>query len=84
MPMIVPPEEPSLQIESDTAAAPPPPPPPPPVSPTPAPSKAKDEPDNRLAAVEQSMSDLTGAVREELALLRKALLNQKDPDDDQT
>jgi putative secretion ATPase (PEP-CTERM system associated) len=82
MPMIAPPEEPSLQIESDTVA--PPSPPPPPVSPTPAPSKAKDEPDNRLAAVEQSMSDLTGAVREELALLRKALLNQKDPDDDQS
>ncbi len=80
MPMIVPPEEPSLQIESDTAAAPPPPP----VSPTPAPSKPKDAPGNRLAAVEQSMTDLTGAVREELALLRKALLNQKDPDDDQT
>jgi len=82
MPMIAPPEEPSLQIESDTAAAPPPPPAP--VSPTPAPSKPKDAPDNRLAAVEQSMTDLTGAVREELALLRKALLNQKDPDDDQS
>ena len=80
MPMIAPPEEPSLQIESDTAA----PPSPPPVSPTPAPSKPKNAPDNRLAAVEQSMTDLTGAVREELALLRKALLNQKDPDDDQT
>jgi general secretion pathway protein A len=38
--------------------------------------------DKRLAAVEQSMTDLTGAVREELALLRKALLNQKDADED--
>ena len=40
--------------------------------------------DDRLAAVEQSMADLTGAVREELSTLRKALLNQKDSDDDQT
>ena len=45
--------------------------------------KPSSESDGRLAAVEQSMTDLTGAVREELALLRKALLNQKDPDDDQ-
>lgn len=45
-------------------------------------SKPSTDPDNRLAAVEQSMTDLTGAVREELALLRKALLNRRDADDD--
>jgi putative secretion ATPase (PEP-CTERM system associated) len=45
-------------------------------------SKPSADSDNRLAAVEQSMTDLTGAVREELALLRKALLDQRDPDDD--
>ena len=77
-PISLPPEEPSPQLESDTVAAPPP------VPQTRAPSNSRDEPDNRLAAVEQSMTDLTGAVREELALLRKALLNQKDSDDDQT
>ena len=75
-PMIMPPEELSPQIESDTAATPPS------ISPIPAPSKSEDNSDNRIAAVEQSMTDLTGAVREELALLRKALLNQTDPDDD--
>jgi len=48
---------------------------------TPAESVDRDS-DKRLAAMEQSMSNLTGAVREELALLRKALLNQKDPDED--
>ena len=53
-------------------------------APTPRPAaKPSTESDGRLATVEQSMTDLTGAVREELALLRKALLNQKDPDDDQ-
>jgi hypothetical protein len=30
------------------------------------------------------MTDLTGAVREELALLRKALLAQRDTSDDET
>jgi len=45
---------------------------------------ANGESDQRLAAMEQSMSDLTGAVRDELALLRKAHLNQKDPDEDQS
>ena len=60
-----------------------------PAEPQPAPTKRRSskpppESDGRLAAVEQSMTDLTGAVREELALLRKALLNQKDPDDDET
>ncbi len=40
------------------------------------------ETDNRLASMEQSMSSLTDAVRQELQLLRQALLNQKDPDDD--
>ena len=47
------------------------------------PGKPDKEADGRLAAVEQSMTDLTGAVREELTLLRQALLNQKDPDDEQ-
>ena len=42
------------------------------------PSKA----DDRLASMEQSMSDLTDSVRQELVLLRHALLNQKDPDDE--
>jgi putative secretion ATPase (PEP-CTERM system associated) len=46
-------------------------------------SKPSTEADGRLAAVEQSMTDLTGAVREELTLLRKALLDQKDPGEDQ-
>ncbi len=41
-----------------------------------------DNPDQRLAAVEQSMADLTGAVREQLALLRKALLSQRKGDDE--
>ncbi len=51
---------------------------------TPRPSSTPStESDSRLAAVEQSMADLTGAVREELTLLRKALLNQRDPDDDE-
>jgi hypothetical protein len=40
------------------------------------------EDDSRLAAVEQSMTDLTDAVRQELSLLRQALLNQKDHDED--
>jgi general secretion pathway protein A len=40
------------------------------------------ETDERLASMEQSMSSLTDAVRQELQLLRQALLNQKDPDDD--
>jgi len=40
------------------------------------------ETDQRLASMEQSMSSLTDAVRQELQLLRRALLNQKDPDDD--
>ncbi len=50
---------------------------------TPPSSEPSGDSDNRLAAVEQSMADLTGAVREELTLLRKALLNQRDPDDDE-
>lgn len=40
------------------------------------------ETDHRLASMEQSMSSLTDAVRQELQLLRQALLNQKAPDDD--
>ncbi len=51
-------------------------------APVPPKSTPPAEADNRLAAVEQSMTDLTGAVREELALLRKALLNQKDLGED--
>jgi putative secretion ATPase (PEP-CTERM system associated) len=76
-PMELPPLEISPQLELDE-----------PAEPQRAPTKRRSskpppESDGRLAAVEQSMTDLTGAVREELALLRKALLNQKDPDDDQ-
>ena len=47
-------------------------------------SQSSDDSESRLAAVEQSMTDLTGAVREELALLRKALLAQRDASDDET
>lgn len=47
-------------------------------------SQSSDDSESRLAAVEQSMTDLTGAVREELALLRKALLAQRDTSDDET
>ena len=75
----LPPLEPSPQIglESDEAPSP--------ATVTPKPSRRPAAgADKRLSAVEQSMTDLTGAVREELSLLRKALLNQKDPDDDQT
>ena len=46
-------------------------------------SRPPSEADGRLAAVEQSMTDLTSSVREELALLRKVLLNKDDPDDNQ-
>jgi len=75
-PTELPPLEVSPQIESDEAMDTPSEPRRRPAA------KPAAEPDGRLAAVEQSMTDLTGAVREELALLRKALLTQKDPDDD--
>jgi general secretion pathway protein A len=76
-PMSLPPLEISPQIESDELADEPP------ASVPRSATRPPAEADNRLAAVEQSMTDLTGAVREELALLRKALLNQKDPDDEE-
>lgn len=43
---------------------------------------ASSDTDERLASMEQSMSSLTESVRNELMLLRQALLNQKDPEDD--
>ena len=74
------PEEPPLQIEPDSTT---------PQSSTRsgvqggASRNSGKEANDRLAAVEQSMTDLTGAVREELALLRKALLNQRDSNEDE-
>ncbi len=47
-------------------------------------SASSNDPDGRLAAVEQSMSDLAGAVREQLELLRKALGAQRGGPDDGT
>ncbi len=44
-------------------------------------SQVSNDADTRLAAVEQSMEDLTRAVREQLALLREALLRQRDTDE---
>ena len=44
--------------------------------------ESSSDTDDRLASVEQSMSDLNDSVRQELVLLRQALLNQKDPDDE--
>ena len=40
--------------------------------------EADPESSQRLAAMEQSMSDLTNAVRQELSLLREALLQKKE------
>jgi len=77
-PLELPPLEISPQLEVDESADTPPEPA------TRASRKPPAESGDRLAAVEQSMTDLTGAVREELALLRQALLNQRDPDDDDT
>ncbi len=48
----------------------------------PAPGPAGADTEQRLAAVETSMASLTDAVREELALLRKALMGKAQGDDE--